>query len=135
ADLSGRRTPATLVRRLSAIAVQHRQAGLPFERHHPAIADVLAGLARLVGTAPAQKEALSTAELTAMVAVLPRHTAGLRDRALLLLGFAGAFRRSELAALTVADLAFTSEGLEVRVRRRKEDPLGRGAFKGIPFGG
>jgi integrase len=61
-----------------------------------------------------------------MAAACPDSVTGLRDRALVLLGFAGAFRRSELAALEIADLEAVPEGLRVTVRRSKGDPEGRG---------
>lgn len=69
-----------------------------------------------------------------MVGALPDTLGGLRDRALLLLGFAGAFRRSELVGLDVADLTFTSAGLVVRLRRSKTDQEGQGRPVGIPYG-
>lgn len=58
----------------------------------------------------------------------------IRDRALLLVGFAGAFRSSELAGLNVEDVRFIARGLELRLRRSKEDPLGKGALTRIPCG-
>ena len=126
--------PATLDRRLAAIAAHHREAGFPLALKHPAIARVRAGIRRTLGTAPTQKEPLTAEDVRALVAALPRTLAGTRDRALLLLGFAGAFRRSEMVALTRRDLVFTSEGLAVVLRRAKEDQEGRSQIKGIPFG-
>jgi integrase len=135
ADQAGRLTPGTLERRVSAIVVAHRQAGYVLDRHHPAIAEPLAGLRRLVGSAAQhQKAALTGAELRAIVATLPQTLTGQRDRAVLLLGYAGAFRRSELAALQLSDLCWTGDGVAVTVRRRKEDAGGWGGVKGIPFG-
>lgn len=67
------------------------------------------------------------------MAVLPDSLLGLRDRAVLLFGFAGAFRRSELAALTTTDLSWRSEGLVVALHRAKEDQQGEGEVKAIPF--
>jgi integrase len=69
-----------------------------------------------------------------MVAALPPGVIGIRDKALLLVGFAGALRRSELVALTVADLDFTPEGLVVALRRSKTDQEGKGRKIGIPPG-
>ena len=65
---------------------------------------------------------------------LPENLAGTRDRALLLVGFAGGFRRSELAALDVEDVVPTDDGLVVNLRRSKTDPEGRGRDVGIPYG-
>lgn len=134
ADRSTTLRPSTLEGRLSAIFVRHRQAGFFLDRRHPAIADVLAGIRRSLGTAPAQKAALSVTDLQVMVAAQPATLLGLRDRALLTLGFAGAFRRSELAALNVHDLVFTSEGVAVVLRRGKEDQEARSSLRGLPFG-
>ena len=72
--------------------------------------------------------------LAALLMRTPDTLAGKRDRALLALGFAGAFRRSELVALDVADLIEDPEGLRVRVRRSKTDQEGRGLEKAIPHG-
>jgi site-specific recombinase XerD len=69
-----------------------------------------------------------------MVALAPPGLKGLRDRALLLLGFAGAFRRSELVALDVADIAETEAGLLVTIRRSKTDQDGEGVTIAVPRG-
>ena len=69
-----------------------------------------------------------------MVATLPDNLLGLRDRALLLIGFAGAFRRSELVSLDVEDVEECAEGLRVTLRRSKTDQEGAGEVKGIPYG-
>jgi integrase len=95
---------------------------------------VMQGIRRAKGTAQRQKTAAITIIMRAMVAGLPGGVIGLRDRALLLLGFAGAFRRSELVSLDVGNLAFTADGLVVTLRRAKTDQEGQGATKGIPFG-
>lgn len=126
--------PSTLKRRLAAIVVRHRQAGQPLDPKAPVIADVLSGIRRAKGAAPAQKEALAAEDLRLLVDALPTTLAGLRDRAVLLLGFAGAFRRSELAALTTRDLVWTSDGIAVCLRSSKGDQERAGTLKAIPFG-
>ena len=68
-----------------------------------------------------------------MLAALPDRLIGARDQAMLLVGFLGGFRRSELAALDVADLDFTREGLVITVRRSKTDQEGEGLKKALPF--
>src|SRR5439155_23271348 len=73
-------------------------------------------------------------ELKLMLEKLPSTRVGLRDRALLLLGFAGAFRRSELVSLDVADLEFARAGLIVTLRKSKTDQEGKSRRLGIPFG-
>ncbi|MDQ6947871.1 MAG: site-specific integrase [Actinomycetota bacterium] len=95
---------------------------------------VHAGIRRSQGTAPAVKAPAVTAELRAMVAQLPGDLRGVRDRAMLLVGFAAALRRSELVALDVADVAETAEGLVVTLRRSKTDPEGAGRKIGVPYG-
>ena len=68
-----------------------------------------------------------------MLAGLPGNLLGVRDRVLLLIGFCGAFRRSELVALDAADVAITREGLVVTIRRSKTDQEGEGRKLGIPY--
>ena len=134
ADRAHRLKPSTLNRRLAAIVVIHRQAGCPLDARAPAIADVMAGIRRTIGTAPTQKDALSLEDIRLMVEAQPNTLTGIRDGAIILLGFAGAFRRSELAALTTKDLAWSSDGVVVTVRRSKEAQEANGSVRAIPFG-
>lgn len=126
--------PSTLSRALAAISEAHRAAGAASPRSSGPVKAVLQGIRRAKGTAPAQKAPLSTGELRAMLAGLPEGLLGLRDRALLLVGFAGAFRRSELVALAVEDVAQVEDGLEITLRRSKTDQEGQGRKVGVPFG-
>ena len=80
------------------------------------------------------RRALTTDQVRAMVCRLPESPRGLRDRALLLIGFAGGFRRSELAALDFADVEDSEDGLKILIRRSKADQEGEGRKLGIPFG-
>ena len=123
--------------RLVAIRQAHRLAGHELRADHPAIRDVLQGIRRTHGTAPAKKEAAVTEIVRDAVRELAKAGHGLRslrDRALLLVGFAAALRRSELVALDAADLAFTRDGLVLTLRRRKTDQEGQGTEIGVPFG-
>src|SRR5690349_18790453 len=86
------------------------------------------------GTAPEQKAAALTDDIRAMVDATDAGLIGARDRALLLLGFAGAFRRSELVSLGIEDCAFGKDGLTVTLRRSKTDQQGIGREIGIPYG-
>jgi site-specific recombinase XerD len=128
--------PGTLNRRLTSINKVHRAAGHPA----PALADdlivgeTLKGIRRVHGTEQAAKQPLFTGDLRRMVAVLPDGLIGARDRAILLLGFAGAFRRSELARLETREVRETQEGLVVRVSRSKTDQEARGREVAIPYG-
>ncbi|HEY2512839.1 MAG TPA: site-specific integrase [Polyangiaceae bacterium] len=128
----GRRT-STLERALSGIGDAHRVRGYPWHRAHPAIADVLRGIRRRHGVAPAQKAPVGDGELARMLEALGGDLVDHRDRAVLTLGWMGAFRRSELVALRVEDLVRTPEGLMVRMRRSKGDQEGRGVEKAIPY--
>lgn len=89
----------TIERRLAGIAWTYRQRGVPFDRQNRHIAAVLAGIRRRYARPPRQKEAVSIEDLTAMLATLGHDLRGLRDRAMLLLGFAAGLRRSELVSL------------------------------------
>lgn len=86
------------------------------------------------GAPPAAVAPAVVEEIRAMVAALPPRLLGARDRALLLVGFASGFRRSELVALDVADVEFRREGLLITLRRSKTDPAGQGRPVGIPYG-
>jgi len=96
---------------------------------------VWTGIKRTLGVAPRPKAPTVTEELRELVAVLPTSTLlGHRDRALLLLGFAGCFRRSEVASLTVTDCVLEPEGLVVILPSSKTDRFGEGYVKGVPYG-
>jgi len=122
------RKVASIALALAAIGAAHRAAGHPSPTAHPAVSATWQGIRRTLGTAQRRAAPAAVDELRAMLEALPAQGLGaVRDRALLLVGFAGAFRRSELVALDVADLAFRSEGLVVTVRRSKTDQEGAGA--------
>jgi site-specific recombinase XerD len=87
-----------------------------------------------VGSAKVRKAPAAAAKVRAMVALAPEGLAGLRDQAILLLGFAGALRRSELVALDAADIAETETGLLVTIRRSKTDQEGEGVTIAIARG-
>ena len=123
---------ATLHRRLAAITAAHRMAGLGLDGGHPAIARVLAGIRRAYGTRQQAKTAILTEDLRRVVRALPTTLAGIRDKAVLLVGFAGAFRRSELAALDLGDISLANAGLTITIRRSKTDQEGAGRQVGIP---
>ena len=125
---------STVGRRLTAIAKAHRAAGYESPTKSEVVHLTMRGIRRTHGVAAAQKSPAVLADLRAMLAVLPNNLLGTRDRALLLLGFAGAFRRSELVSLDVTDLAFGERGLTVTLRRAKGDQEAAGTTKGIPFG-
>lgn len=127
---------STIQRRVSAISQAHQLAGhAPSPTADPVVRSTMAGIRRSLGTATAQKAPLLTIELRRLLATCDAATrAGLRDRALLLLGFAGGFRRGELVALDAGDVTETEDGLRIRIRRSKTDPEGQGREVGIPYG-
>lgn len=125
---------ATLHRRIAAIAFHHRQAGHELDTNDAAFRETWRGIRRTKTVAQSRKAAAVTAEIKAMLAHLPNDTlAGLRDRALLLVGFAGAFRRSELVGLDLMDVRFEPGGLRILVRSSKTDQEGAGLQKEIPY--
>ena len=128
------RSASTIGRRCAAISYAHKLAGKPDPTDNEDVRATLKGIRRTIGTAPNQKAAATADILTAMLLKTPNTMTGKRDRALLALGFAGAFRRSELVALDVADLREDKDGLRVLVRRSKVDQEGRGFEKAIPHG-
>lgn len=129
------RAVSTIGRRCAAISYAHKLAGQADPTDDEAVRSAMKGIRRTVGTAPGRKAAATADVLTAMMMHVPASTlTGKRDKALLALGFAGAFRRSELVALDVADLREDAEGLRVMVRRSKTDQEGRGIEKAIPHG-
>jgi hypothetical protein len=136
ADLAVARKPATIGRHLAAIASAHKSRGYesPCSMRHGSVSSVWHGIRRTHGVAQNQKSPLLTADLRRITGELPEKLIGKRDRALLLVGFAGAFRRSELVALDAEDCSFTSDGLVVTLRRSKTDQEGVGRKVGIPYG-
>jgi integrase len=134
-DLARTHKVSTLYRRLSGISQAHQAAGFPTPTTDAQVRLVFQGIRRTLGSAPDQKNAAITVEVRTMVETLSSTSLiGVRDRALLLVGFAGAFRRSELVSLDVADIAFNSDGLVVQLRRSKTDQEGEGRKVGLPFG-
>jgi len=124
----------SIQRRLNAIAEAHKALGLESPTHSPIVTNTMKGIRRTKGAAPAQKAAALTDDIRAMVDVTDAGLIGLRDRALILVGFAGAFRRSELVGLSVEDCSFGNDGLTVTLRRSKTDQTGAGRKIGIPYG-
>ena len=130
---SGRKS-STIGRRAAAIGYHHKMAGHEPPTSSEGVRAVLRGIRRTIGSAK-QGKAPATADLIGqMLALCPDSMIGKRDRALLCLGFAGAFRRSELCALEVADLTEVADGLRILIRRSKGDQEGQGQEVAIPRG-
>jgi site-specific recombinase XerD len=133
-DLASTHKPATIRRRLTVIGRAHQAAGFPSPTAATLVGETLKGIRRTLGTAQAGKRPLYTEQLRAMIVSLPATLQGKRDRALLVLGFAGGFRRSEIADLHVDDIAIEKDGLVVTVRRSKTDQEGYGRKVALPYG-
>jgi site-specific recombinase XerD len=135
AECAERLKVGSIQRRLNAIAEAHKAVGLESPTHGPLVSNTMKGIRRTLGTAAKQKAPALTDDIRAMVDATGADIIGARDRALILLGFAGAFRRSELVGLDVDDCAFGKDGLTVTLRRSKTDQMGVGRKIGIPYGG
>lgn len=127
----------TVLLSLRAISVAHKRARVANPTTDERVAATVKSLRRAAADAGQRiekKAALRTPALRQALAALPDSLIGKRDAAILLVGFAGAFRRSELVALNVADLSFCDNGALIQVRKSKTDPYGDGAQVGLPFG-
>lgn len=126
--------PSTLGRLLVSIRHAHLAAGEADPTKTDPVPAVMRGVRRSKGTHQSGKAPILVPDLRRLVAVLNDTLAGARDRAIMLVGFAGALRRSEIAGLDVVDLREVPEGLVLDIRRSKTDQEGQGRQIGIPFG-
>jgi integrase len=134
ADYATSLKPATLTRRLAAISVAHAAQRLPNPVSSPLIRAAMRGIRRERGTAQSQAAPLLRDDLFSVLEATGDGIKDLRDRALLLLGFASALRRSELVALDCGDIERVRQGLIVRVRKSKTDQDAVGRKIGVPLG-
>jgi site-specific recombinase XerD len=118
---------SSIGRRLAGIAYAHKLAKLPSPCAADDVRVILAGIRRSLTVAPRRKAAATADILRAMLQHCPDTMRGCRDRALLAVGFCAALRRSELVALTVADVTPTKDGMLLTIRRSKTDQCGEGA--------
>lgn len=125
---------ATLTRRLAALSKVHRSRGFSNPTSVEVVKATLRGLKRIKGTAQRQAIPLIKEDLFVVLEAMGSRLKDVRDRALLLLGFAGGFRRSELVGLNYDDVAVVRQGLEITLRRCKTDQNGAGRKIGIPHG-
>jgi integrase len=133
-SLAGEFAPNTMKRRLSSISQAHKLHGLDWRPSHPLIVQTLRGILRRHGRPVKQATAIRVDAIRALVGTCDGSPAGLRDRALLLVGFAGAMRRSEIVGLYADDVAIGPEGARVLIRRSKTDQTREGATIGLPRG-
>jgi len=127
--------PATLTRRAASISVNHQAVGYEPPTRAAVVQNVLKGIRRTKSTAPAAKAPLTVDDLRVISRNhLPNGAKGTRDRALLLLGFAGAFRRSELVGIDREHVEFVPEGVVITLLRSKTDQEGAGRKVAVPYG-
>jgi len=127
---------STLKRRLASISVIHKISGHYIDTKHPMITENLMGIKRVKGSYQKAKKPLLINDLKSIVNVIDKDKNEKRkakNRALILIGFAGGFRRSELVAILYEDIDFVSEGVKIFVKRSKTDQSGEGMTKGIPY--
>jgi integrase len=130
------RKASTIARRVSAVSQAHQAAHVAPPTRSLAVRATMGGIRRTLGTSPTRKRALMVGDLRSMLATLDGAGRGgelraLRDRAILLLGFAAGMRRSELVGLDVPDIEEAPEGLRVTLRRSKTDQEGEGRTVGV----
>jgi integrase len=131
---AGTHTVATLTRRLAALAKVHRSRGFSNPTSGEVVKATLRGLKRIKGRAQRQATPLIKEDLFVVLEAMGSRLKDIRDRALLLLGFAGGFRRSELIGLNWEDVVLVRQGLEINLRRSKTDQNSAGRKIGIPQG-
>ncbi len=139
---------STLKRRLASISVIHKLNGHYLDTKHPIITENLLGIKRVKGTYQKGKKPILINELKSIINVMDeikiKAKTGLveykvksseikRDKALILLGFAGGFRRSELVNINHEDIEFVKEGVKIIIKRSKTDQSGEGSIKAIPY--
>jgi integrase len=125
-DVENGSRPSTLGRRLAAIRYAHKLAGHDAPTDDERVKATMRGIRRSLGTALRKKAPATAERIISMALAAGDDMKGLRDRALLLIGFAGAFRRSELVALNIEDLEESELGFKVTIRHSKTDQEGAG---------
>lgn len=123
---------STIRARLAAIGYIHEIAGAANPAKTIGVRETMKGIARERGSAPTKKAALTIDEVRRGVAVLDTNPRGLRDRAMLLTGYFGAFRRAELVALAVHQVRFERDQTRILIARSKTDQEGKGKIKHLP---
>ena len=127
---------STLKRRLASISVIHKLSGHYIDTKHPMITENLMGIKRIKGSYQKAKKPILINELKLIIDVINKdknEKRKFKNKALILVGFAGGFRRSELVAILYEDIDFVSEGVKIFVKRSKTDQSGEGMTKGIPY--
>ena len=127
---------STLKRRLASLSVIHKLSGHYIDIKHPMIMENLMGIKRIKGSYQKAKKPILIKELKLIINAIDKdknEKNRFKNRALILIGFAGGFRRSELVTIDYEDVDFVSEGVKIFVKRSKTDQSGEGMTKGIPY--
>ena len=135
--LSSNSKVSTLKRRLASISVIHKLKGHYIDIKHPLIIENLMGIQRKKGVFQKSKNPILINELKEIINIINRTEKNdkkkARDKALILIGFSGGFRRSELVNIDFEDLEFVKEGVKIFIKRSKTDQSGEGMIKAIPY--
>ena len=135
--LSSGRKISTLKRRIASISVVHRLKGHYIDTKHPIIIEYLMGIRRKTGSFQKSKKPILINELKQIIKAIDATNKNkgrvLRDKAIILTGFSGGFRRSELVSIDYNDLEFVSEGVKIFIKRSKTDQSGEGMIKALPY--
>jgi site-specific recombinase XerD len=128
---------STLKRRIASIKVIHKMKGHYLDTNHPIIMENLLGIKRVNGAYQKPKKPLLINTLKLIIKVIDEKEKNekkrIRNKSLILLGFSGGFRRSELVNLDYDDLEFVDEGLKIFIKKSKTDQAGIGSIKAIPY--
>ena len=128
---------STLKRRIASISVFHKMKGHYLDTKHPIIMENLHGIKRVRGTNQKAKKPILINDLKNIINAIDQikqpDKKKIRDKAILLLGFSGGFRRSELVNIYYDDLEFVNEGVKIFIKRSKTDQSGEGMIKAIPY--
>ena len=136
-DLSKNSKISTLRRRLVSISMIHKLKGYYLDTKHPIIVENLMGIRRIKGSIQIGKKPLLINHLKSIINIINEQKFDeikkLRDKSIILIGFGGGFRRSELISIDHEDLEFVPEGLKITIKRSKTDQFGEGFVKGLPY--
>ncbi|MDC0949397.1 site-specific integrase [Candidatus Pelagibacter sp.] len=128
---------STLKRRLASISIIHKTKGHYIDTKHPIIVENLMGIKRTNGSNQKGKKPLLINDLKLLINAIDeskeKNIRKIRDKALVLIGFSGGFRRSELVDIEYEDIEFVEEGVKIFVKRSKTDQSGEGMTKAIPY--
>ena len=122
---------STLKRRIASISVLHKLKGHYLDTKHPIIMENLQGIKRTLGSRQKAKKPILINDLKLIIKAI--HKDKIRDKALILIGFSGGFRRSELVNIDYDDIEFVPEGVKILIKRSKTDQSGEGSVKAIPY--